>query len=83
MCQMIRKTITTLLFVIATVFTLATMAEAAPKKTVHHRARHSSRVSSGSTATTKKKTVRHRANGSVSKSTSKRTTKKTPSTKPH
>jgi hypothetical protein len=80
---MIRKTLKTMLVALAAVFTLATMAEAAPKKVVHHRARHSTRVSSGSATTAKKHTTRKKTTRSASKSTKKRSTaKRTPSTKP-
>ena len=47
-----RKTIKMLLVAIVASFAIASMAEAAPKKAVRHRVRHSSRVSSGAAATT-------------------------------
>ena len=46
-----RKTIKMLLAAIVASFAIASMAEAAPKKAVRHRVRHSSRVSSGAAAT--------------------------------
>ena len=53
---MIRKTLKTLLVALIATFALSTMAEAAaPKKVVRHRAKHSSRVSSGGTAVAGKK----------------------------
>jgi hypothetical protein len=48
---MSRKTIKMLLAAIVASFAIASMAEAAPKKAVRHRVRHSSRVSSGAAAT--------------------------------
>ena len=42
---MIRKPLKMFGLVCAAVFALSTMAEAAPKKVLHHRARHSTRVS--------------------------------------
>jgi hypothetical protein len=47
-----RKTIKMLLVAIVASFAIASMAEAAPKKAVRHRTKHSSRVSSGAAATT-------------------------------
>jgi len=49
---MSRKTIKMLLVAIVASFAIASMAEAAPKKAVRHRVRHSSRVSSGAATTT-------------------------------
>jgi hypothetical protein len=65
---MIRKTINMLLVAVVAVCFLGSMAEAAPKKTVRHRAKHSTRVSSGtepstapkaSGAATKRRAARH------------------------
>ena len=61
---MIRKTMKMLLIALVAVFTVSSMAEAAPKTIVRHRARHSSRVSSSSGATVtsaKKPAVRKKA----------------------
>jgi hypothetical protein len=51
-----RKTLEMMVAVLLAVFTLASMAEAAPKKAVRHRPRHSSRVSVSSPAASRKKT---------------------------
>jgi hypothetical protein len=50
------KTLGIVVAVLLAVFTLASMAEAAPRKAVHHRPRHSSRVSVGVPTTSRKKT---------------------------
>lgn len=49
---MSRKTLKMLLAAIVASFAIASMAEAAPKKAVRHRVKHSSRVSSGAAPTT-------------------------------
>jgi hypothetical protein len=46
-----RRTLSILLVTIVAAFAFSSMAEAAPKKPVRHRTRHSSRVSSGAAAT--------------------------------
>ena len=51
-----RKLFAMMAAVLVAVFTLASTAEAAPKKVVHHRPRHSSRVSVGVPTTSRKKT---------------------------
>ena len=95
---MSRKTIKMLLVAIVASFAIASMAEAAPKKAVRHRVRHSSRVSSGAAATTgnqspsKKRAIaasnaRRRANvgkkATTNKSNASRSTaKRKPITKP-
>ena len=82
---MMRKTMKLLVVALAAVLTFGSMAEAAPKKAVHKRVKHSTRVSAASGATTtKKKTTSHSSDGA--KTTKKTTvTKKShsPSTKPH
>jgi hypothetical protein len=52
---MIRKTLKMLLVALVAAFALASTAEAAPKKVVRPRAKHSSRVASGAPATIAKK----------------------------
>ncbi len=70
-----RRIIRTALVVLAGVMLVGSLAEAAPKKAVRHRPRHSSRVSSATISPTKKHTVRkHR--------TAKRTTAAARTTKP-
>jgi hypothetical protein len=71
---MMRKSMKMLLLAVLAVFALATTSEAAGKKTVHKRPKHSTRVSAGATPTTKKKTT------IVKKKTT--TVKKKPTTKP-
>jgi len=95
---MSRMTIKMLLVAIVASFAIASMAEAAPKKAVLNRVRHSSRVSSGAaptagnqSASRKKSTAASRAKrrapaarGTVKKSTTtKATAKRKPLTKPH
>jgi hypothetical protein len=70
---MIRKSMKVLMVALIAVFALASTSEAAGKKTVHKRPKHSTRVAAGSTATAKKKTT-------VKKSTT--VVKKKPTTKP-
>jgi hypothetical protein len=71
---MIRKSMKLLMVAVLAVFALASTSEAAGKKTVHKRPKHSTRVAAGSTATAKKKTT------TVKKSTT--VAKKKPTTKP-
>jgi len=81
-----------LLVALLVAFSAASVAEAAPKKSVRHRQKHSSRVSTGAAAsgsqatathkkTTKKKTSAS-ANSTTKKSTTKKSTHRRPSTKP-
>ena len=49
---MVRKTMKMLVVTLVAAFALSSMAEAAPKKMVRHRAKHSSRVASGADITT-------------------------------
>jgi uncharacterized protein YcfJ len=78
---MIRKSMKLLLIAMVAIFALASTSEAAAKKVVHKRPKHSTRVSAGSTHTTKKKTtIRKTSAGTVKKTT---VTKKKPTTKPH
>jgi hypothetical protein len=51
---MLRKTMKMLVVALVAAFALSSMAEAAPRKTVRHRAKHSSRVSSGEATAGKK-----------------------------
>ena len=55
-----RNTLKMLLVALVAVFAVSSMAEAAPKKVVRHRTRHSSRVSSGAAATNGKSAVTKR-----------------------
>ena len=58
---MMRKSLRSLFVVLLSVFVLGSIAEAAPKKVVRHRVRHSaSRVASGTTAAKKRTVVRRR-----------------------
>jgi len=52
-----RKTMKMLLVALVAVFAVSSMAEAAPKKVVRHRTKHSSRVSSGAEASSGKSAV--------------------------
>ena len=91
---MIRKSMKMLLCVLLAAFTLSSIAEAAPKKALRHRTKHSSRVASGSAATTdkapatKKKAptasaAKKKSGASVHRSTAKKPAQaKHPTTKP-
>lgn len=52
---MMRKSLKTLLVLLVAVFTLASVSEAAAKKPVRHRTKHSTRVSSSAGTSTLKK----------------------------
>jgi hypothetical protein len=77
---MIRQPLKIFALACVAVFALGTMAEAAPKKVLHHRARHSARVSAGSATTMRKNT--HRKRVTHQSSSSKRTVHRRPTTKP-
>ena len=63
---MIRRMLKTLAVALVAVFTLAAAADAAPKRAVRHRPKHSTRVASGtSTTTTKKKPPTKSASGAT------------------
>src|SRR5476651_1549932 len=97
--RMVRKTMKMLVVALIAAFALSSIAEAAPKKMVRQRAKHSSRVASGAsgdTATTgqkpaaKKKTAvakspaRARANSTAQKPAVKKAPARRPqTTKPH
>jgi hypothetical protein len=77
--RMIRTSMKLLLVALVATFALASSAEAAPRKTVRHRAKHSSRVSSSpNTSTSTHKPATHTRKHTTRKSTRKHTT-----TKPH
>jgi hypothetical protein len=82
---MIRRTMKMLLVALLASFALSSIAEAAPKKVVRHRTKHSSRVSSGSTATTtvkKPATKKKRTAASAKKPAVRTPAKRKPTTKP-
>jgi hypothetical protein len=90
---MIRKSMKFLLCALLAVFTLSSIAEAAPKKTLRHRTKHSSRVASGGATTTntkpgtKKKTptgsaAKKKSGTAANRSTSKKQAQRKPTTKP-
>lgn len=86
---MIRKSMTTWLCALVAAVTLSSIAEAAPKKPLPHRPKHSSRVASGSSAATAKKpaTKKKTPGGSAAKkksaSVNGSTTKKSAQSKRH
>jgi hypothetical protein len=93
---MVRKTMKMLVVALLAAFTLSSMAEAATPKKTRHRAKHSSRVSSGAATTTgrnpapKKKAATAKAHTRVKASTTaptqsakKAPAKRRPTTKPH
>lgn len=92
---MIRKSMKMLLCALLAAFTLSSIAEAAPKKTLRHRTKHSSRVVSGSAAATAKKPAakkrtptgsaeKKKSGATVHRSTAKKPAqaKRRPTTKP-
>jgi hypothetical protein len=92
---MVRKTLKTLVVALIAAFALTSMAEAAAPKKTRHRAKHSSRVSSGASATAGKKPAakkkaasakagtRAKANGAAAKGALKKApVKRRPTTKP-
>jgi hypothetical protein len=93
--SMIRNTMKMLLCALLASFTLSSIAEAAPKKPLPHRPKHSSRVGSGSAAATDKKPAtkkktptasasKKKSGASVHRSTAKKPqqAKRHPTTKP-
>jgi len=76
---MIRQTLRVFALASLAVFALGTFAEAAPKKVLHHRARHSARVSAGASAPMRKTTHRKRV---THKTVSSKTVHHRPTTKP-
>ena len=89
---MIRKSMKLLLCALLAVFTVSSIAEAAPKNTLRHRTKHSSRVASGGATTNTKPATKKRTNsasaakkksGAASnRSTAKRPAQRRPTTKP-
>ena len=80
---MIRQTMKMLLVALLASFALSSVAEAAPKKAVRHRAKHSSRVSSGTTTTTTGKKPSTKKKRAAAKKPAVRTAaKRKPTTKP-
>ena len=80
---MIRHTMKMLLVALLASFALSSVAEAAPKKAVRHRAKHSSRVSSGTTTTTTAKKPSTKKKRAAAKKPAVRTAaKRKPTTKP-
>jgi hypothetical protein len=80
-----RKTLKTIVAVLLAVFALSAAGEAAPKKVVRHRTRHSSRVVHGATtvkkgATTVKKRAKRVAHAAAT--TTKKVVKRKSTTKP-
>ena len=57
---MIRQPLKMFALACAAVFAFGTMAEAAPRKVLHHRAKHSARVSSSTSAIAAKKAAHRR-----------------------
>jgi hypothetical protein len=77
---MTRKTMKTVLLVLLAIFTLGSVSEAAPRKTVRHRVRHSRRVA----AAARKPAVRKsQAKRVAPTAKSKRVVKRKTTTKPH
>jgi hypothetical protein len=65
---MVRKTMKMLVVALVAAFALSSMAEAAPKRTVRHRAKHSSRVSAGAAVTAVKKPAKKKKRTAASAS---------------
>ena len=82
---MVRHTLKMLVVALLASFALSSVAEAAPNKAVRHRAKHSSRVSSGTTATAalkKPSPKKKRAAAAAKKPTVRTAAKRRPTTKP-
>jgi hypothetical protein len=91
---MIRTAIRMMLVTLVTAFALTTVAEAAPKKHVRHRTKHSSRVSTGGapatatradtapTGSAKAKRPTTKRASSAKKATTAKSAKRRPTTKP-
>src|SRR5258708_5776399 len=82
-CSMIRKTMRILLVALVAAFALSSTAEAAPKKATRARAKHSSRVTSGSQTKShvaRKKTAKRKTVGGAGPK--KNAAKRAPTTKP-
>lgn len=77
-----RHTMKMLLVALVAVFAVSSMAEAAPKKVVRHRTKHSSRVSAGAAATSGKAAVTRRKPAPAAKSTTAPHASATPARKP-
>jgi hypothetical protein len=85
MFDMMRQTLKLLGVALLAAFTLtATAAQAAttPKKTVHKRAKHSTRVAAGAVTTKKKTTTKAKGTSGTVTSTKKVVKKAPPTTKP-
>ena len=86
--MIIRHTMKMLLVALLASFALSSLAEAAPKKAVRHRPKHSSRVTSGTTATPTAKKASTKKKRTASASSAKKpaavrtAAKRKPSTKP-
>jgi hypothetical protein len=80
--EMTRKTLQRLLLVLVAILSLGAMAEAAgPKRVVHRRPKHSTRVASGVRTPKKKPTLTAKSRTAVTSRTLP--TKRKPTTKPH
>jgi hypothetical protein len=85
---MVRKTLKMLVVALVAAFTMSSMAEAAAPKKTRHRAKHSSRVSSGAPVQTGKTPAAKKAAGSQTRAKAGSTAKKKapvtrrPTTKP-
>jgi hypothetical protein len=78
-----RLSLRLLLVAIAAVFVFGSLAEAAPRKVVHHRARHSTRVtSSASTRSKHRVRTKKKRRTRTSASSSRASKSHRPSTKP-
>ena len=78
---MTRERLKTLLLVLLAVFTLGSIAEAAPKRVVRHRPRHSTRVAAGTTSAVKK-TIRKARPAARPATPTPPSAKRRPTTKP-
>ena len=74
------KTFKMLLVALLAVFTLGSLAEAAPKKIVRHRAKHSARASTGTATATKKTATKAKPSSRTASSKSSTAAKSRPST---
>ena len=77
---MARKTFKMMLAALLAVFTLSSLAEAAPKKVVRHRTKHSGRVVTGTTTAKKKTATKANPSSRTARAKSSTTAKPRPST---
>ena len=82
MTPMFRKTLTTIVLALVAAFTIASIADAAPRRVIHHRTRHSSRLSSSHSSSKTKRGKTHHSTRRAKKSARKSVRSHKPTTRP-